>query len=69
MRLETYDDWKHCITVECGIPLTAAYVDERIAALKNPNDHHTRKFRSEWGDAHLAKVIGWFEAAKREVSG
>ena len=68
MKLATFDDWKHCITVECGIELTSQYVDQRITALNDANDHHTRKFRQEYGDAHLARVIGWFEAAKSELS-
>ncbi|AWX93881.1 hypothetical protein DPM13_14980 [Paracoccus mutanolyticus] len=28
----TYAEWEHCITVECGIPLTAGYVAGRIPA-------------------------------------
>jgi len=68
MKLATYDDWKHCITVECGIPLTPQYVEERIAALKNPKDHHTQKFLREYGQPHLIKVIGWFEKAMSEIS-
>ena len=67
MKLSTYEDWKHCITVECGIPLTPDYIDQRIAALKDPRDHHTQKFKTEYGDAHLAKVIGWFETAKKDA--
>ena len=68
MRLDSYEDWKHCITVECGIPLTPDYIEGRIAALKNSQDHHTQKFRSAYGDAHLAKVIGWFEKARTDAS-
>ena len=67
MKLATYDDWKHCITVECGIPLTPDYIDQRLAALKDPGDHHTQKFTSEYGVEHLAKVIGWFESAKKDA--
>ena len=29
---QTYDEWEHCITVKCGIPLTPAYVAGRITA-------------------------------------
>ena len=64
--LKTYDDWKHCITVLCGIPLTQTYVEQRLAALRDPADHHTQKFIATWGEAHLARVIGWFEQAQRE---
>ncbi len=65
--LKTYDDWKHCITELCGIPLTPSYVEERLAALRNPQDDKTRKFVATWGEAHLACVIGWFEQAERDV--
>lgn len=67
MKLASYDDWKHCITLECGIPLTQDYIERRIAALNDPKDHHTRKFVSAYGKSHLAKVIGWFETAKKEA--
>ncbi len=64
----SYDDWKHCITVKCGIPLTLQYVEQRIAALTNASDHHTSKFRQTWGDQYLAQTIGWFEMAKQELA-
>ncbi len=65
--LGAYDDWKHCITVLCGIPLTQAYVNERLAALRNPADYKTQKFLEAWGEAHLERVIGWFEQAEQEL--
>ena len=67
LTLNTYDDWKHCITVLCGIPLTLAYVEQRLAALSDPADPGTQKFIATWGEAHLARVIGWFEQAEREL--
>lgn len=65
--LKTFDDWKHCITVDCGIPLTLDFVEERLVALADPTDFHTQKFVAFWGDAHLARVVSWFEQAKREL--
>lgn len=65
--LKTYDDWKHCITVLCDIALTRTYVEQRLAALRDPSDHRTQKFVATWGEAHLACVIGWFEQAEREL--
>lgn len=65
--LKTYDDWKHCITVLCGIPLTQAYVEQRLATLRNPADLGTEKFTATWGKAHLERVIGWFEQARLEL--
>ena len=69
LSLETYDDWKHCITADCRIPLTLAYVEQRLAALRDPADHRTQKFIATWGEAHLARVIGWFEQAQQEKGG
>ena len=65
--LKTYDDWKHCITVLCQIPLTLTYVEQRLAALRDPADNGTQKFTATWGEDHLARVIGWFEQAEREL--
>ena len=65
--LETYEGWKHCITVLCRIPLTQAYVEERLASLRDPADQRTQKFVAKWGEAHHARVVGWFEQAQREL--
>ncbi len=65
--VNTYDDWRHCITVLCRIPLTEAYIEERLAALRNPADHGTQKFVATWGEAHRERVLGWFEWAKRDL--
>ena len=65
--LNTYDDWKHCITVLCRIPLTTAYVEQRLAELQDPTDQRTQKFVATWGEAHLARIVGWFEQAEREL--
>ena len=67
LSLKTYDDWKHCITVLCHIPLTRPYVEQRLAALRDPATDGTQKFIATWGEAHLARVIGWFEQAAREL--
>jgi len=66
MKLDTYEDWKHCITVLCGIPLTPDYITERITALNDPKNYHTKKFIDTWGESHLQLVIGWFEQARQE---
>lgn len=65
--LRTYDDWRHCITELCRLPLTRDYVEQRLAALRDPADHGTQKFIAAWGDDHLARVIGWFEQAERDL--
>ncbi|MEM8761944.1 MAG: hypothetical protein AAGE83_16735, partial [Pseudomonadota bacterium] len=59
----TYEEWEHCITVECGIPLTTAYVSDRIEALEKAGDYQTKKFIDRWGEAHHARVLEWFRQA------
>jgi hypothetical protein len=63
----TYADWRRCIEVDCGIALTAAFINERLAALGNLRDEHTRRFCDLYGDAHLATVVRWFEQAKDQL--
>ena len=64
----SYEDWKHCITVSCDIPLTPQYVQQRIATLTDESDLHTQKFVETWGEAHLARTIAWFRQAEAELS-
>ena len=67
IRLSSYEDWHHCIEIECGIPLTPEFIEMRLNALRNPSDLHTQKFLDEWGQAHLNQVIHWFEMARSRV--
>ena len=69
MTLKTYEDWKHCITQLCGIPLTGPYIEERLTALRDPADVMTQKFVEMWGEQHRLRVIGWFEQAQQEMAG
>lgn len=64
---ETYAQWRHCITVECGIALTRAFVDERLAALRVPVGEEGRRFVQLYGEAHLQRVRAWFEEARRAL--
>ncbi|MCR9092033.1 hypothetical protein [Algiphilus sp.] len=66
--LNSYQDWKHCITELCGIPLTQAFIEQRLAALRDATDGKTRQFVEVWGEPHRQRVIGWFEQAQREVA-
>jgi hypothetical protein len=66
---QTYEEWKHCITVSCGIPLTAQYVQERLAALTDKRDFHTQRFIERWGEAHHQRTLGWFQQAASELDG
>lgn len=60
---QTYEQWRHCITVECGIPLTRAFVEDRLAVWANPAADETRRFEQLYGAAHRERVRQWFAQA------
>jgi hypothetical protein len=57
---QTYEQWQHCITVECGIPLTRAFAEERLAVWANPGAEEARRFEQLYGAAHRERVRQWF---------
>lgn len=63
---ETYKQWRQCITVDCGIPLTPAFIAQRLAIWRNAQSEETVRFRKLYGDTHWQSVIAWFENAERE---
>ncbi len=67
MQLASYEDWKRCIVEDCRIPLTAAFVEQRLTALADRSDWTTQRFLEVWGEAHLRQVVAWFERARREL--
>jgi hypothetical protein len=62
-----YAEWRQCIEVSCGLRLTAEFIQERLAALRNPADAYTRAFTSKYGAAYLQQVISWYEQALASV--
>lgn len=64
---ETYEEWRHCITVICRQPITLPYIEERIKALNSDKDHMTAKFVELYGDAQRLKTLEWFEQAKHDL--
>lgn len=66
---ESYEEWKHCITVKCRISLNADYAAERIAALSDDKDPTTARFVALYGDGHRQQTIQWFEKARSEFGG
>ncbi|MEL6367934.1 MAG: hypothetical protein AAFR91_01310 [Pseudomonadota bacterium] len=62
-----YEAWRHCITVECVIPLTADFVATRLKVWNVVNVQVTARFRALYGDTRWRAVIGWFERASREL--
>jgi hypothetical protein len=63
----TYEHWHHCITVECGIPLTSEFVAHRLEVWRDEKAEETARFRRLYGDAHWRSVIGWFERAEADL--
>lgn len=64
----TYPAWHHCITVKCGIPLTSFYITQRLDALQNERDPHTRQLRKLYGEAHYQNLLRWFAQAQQETA-
>lgn len=63
-----FAEWRHCITVECGISLTPSYIEKRIQALQSEKDEHTRQFVRLYGEQYKQQVVAWFERAKAEAA-
>ena len=68
MQLTTYEEWRACIEVACGIPLTAAFIRERLEELNDAGHPGTRSFENLYGTEHLQRTIAWFERAANEAS-
>ena len=67
MALSTYEDWRECIEVHCGIPLTTGFITERLAELRDRSHPKTREFERLYGEGHLKRTIGWFEQAGQGI--
>lgn len=65
---QTYEEWKHCITVKCQIPLTSTFIAERIKALSDAQEPVTARFVKLYGDPHRVRTLRWFEQARRELN-
>lgn len=60
----TYEEWRHCIEVDCGLQLNQAFIAERLAELTEAEHERTRQFVRLYGEPHRLRVIGWFEQAR-----
>lgn len=65
----TYEEWHHCITETCGIPLTSFYIEKRIKALGDFDDHMTTSFVRLYGEPQRKATLAWFEKALQEAKG
>jgi hypothetical protein len=64
---QTYEQWRHCIIAECGIPLTRAFVEERLAVWADPKRDESRRFDQLYRPEHRERVRQWFAKALAQL--
>jgi hypothetical protein len=64
---QNYEQWRHCITVSCKIPMTRDYVSERLVVWANPDHEESLRFRKLDGQRHYQNVLAWFRQANLEL--
>lgn len=62
-----YEQWKHCIVEECGIPLTSSFIEARIDAMNNVKNEYTRQFLKCYGKIHYENTMRWLIQAKESL--
>jgi hypothetical protein len=62
---QSFDGWYRCITVDCGISLSASYIAERIRVLSDSRHPETRKFVARYGEAHTQRILSWFQQVQK----
>ena len=68
MKLTSYAEWRECIEIHCGIPLTPEFIRERLAELGDGEHPRTRDFERLYGAQHLQRTVQWFQQAAEETS-
>lgn len=68
MKPSSYQEWRNCIELDCGIKLTPGFIQERIEALTNTADTGTQKFIQLYGLNHYNQVIAWFKQAAVSIT-
>lgn len=66
MYPNSYEQWRECIEVRCGVPLTADFISERLSELENGEHPKTKTFAKLYGADHLQNTIAWFRQASGE---
>ncbi len=64
---QSYEQWRHCITVECGISLTAEYVEQRLRVWRDEQAEETKRFRRLYGDDYWKFMTNCFERASAQL--
>ncbi|MBY4673021.1 hypothetical protein K6W12_20515 [Burkholderia multivorans] len=65
---QSFDAWQYCIEHECGIPLTPAFIQERLAILGDTAHAETQRFARLYGEAHRQRIVDWFAIALENTS-
>lgn len=65
---QSYEEWHYCITVECGIPLTLEFIEERLTALQEISDFKTKQFVQLYGRQYHEQVLSWFLRSKDKLT-
>jgi hypothetical protein len=59
----SYEEWRHCITVDCRIQLTRDFLETRLKALSSTTNEGTRRFVSAWGEGHRVRILSYMQRA------
>lgn len=65
---ENYASWRRCITEDCGLRLTSAFIAARLSALSDRQQPATAQFIVLYGENHWQKVVQWFRQAQAEAT-
>ena len=65
---QNFNEWKYCITVECGITFSASFIAQRLLVWRDESHEETRRFRQRFGDNYRHSVIGSFTQAEEELA-
>ncbi len=65
---QNYEQWCHCIIVECGLELTPNFIEKRIASMQNESELYTKQFIRLYGRQYHQTVLGWLMQAQSRIS-
>lgn len=66
--LQNYNEWKKCITISCGIPLTKDFVNTRLTELTDEKNPKTLEFKKIYGESFTQMIISHFQQAQSELN-
>ena len=64
---QTYESWKKCITVACGIPLTKEYAEDIVKILSDDSSPETKRFLERYGTEWKERVLSYFSFALKSL--